>query len=240
LLQGSTGSSTKFKEKSMKTKIIAILVLFVSLVISGCGSGQPALSPMPTTAPVPSQSLTTIPDVSPTLAGPSATDIATEQSSEPIVYYYFVALDEIAPPEGSVMVFPNSILLAPTQSDIMQSPDTAGNIKSALDAMIHDLRNMWTSSNLEIANVTFNEGHVNVVLQGDIFGVGDIVLIAARMQILLTVFAIPSVQSVTITLNGDNIGNLGVSSSMEAKPADYVYTRAEIETFMAENAYAIP
>jgi hypothetical protein len=229
-----------FKEKSVKTKIIAILALVMSLTISGCGSGQPALSPMPTTAPVPSQSLTTIPDVSPTLAGPAATDVATEQSSEPIVYYYFVALDEIAPPEGSVMVFPNSIMLAPAQSDIMQSPDTAANIKSALDVVIHDSRNMWTSSNLEIANVAFSKGHADVVLQGEFYGVGDVVLISARMQILMTVFAIPAVQSVTITLNGDSIGNLGVSYSLDAKPADYVFMRAEIETFMAENAYAIP
>jgi hypothetical protein len=36
------------------------------------------------------------------------------------------------------------------------------------------------------------------------------------------------VQTATISLNGDTIGNLGISRSEEGKPADYVYTRAEI------------
>jgi hypothetical protein len=65
------------------------------------------------------------------------------------------------------------------------------------------------------------------------------VLVAARMQILLTMFANPAVQSAAVTLNGDTIGNLGVSSSTDAKPADYVYTRAEMETYLQEHAYSL-
>lgn len=56
----------------------------------------------------------------------------------------------------------------------------------------------------------------------------------------MTVFANPSVQTATVTLNGDTIGNLGISNSMNAKPADYVFTRAEIETFIKEHAYVSP
>ena len=65
-------------------------------------------------------------------------------------------------------------------------------------------------------------------------------LVAARMQILLTVFSNPSVQTATVTLNGDTIGNLGVSSSTDARPADYVYTRAEMELYLQEHAYMYP
>jgi len=54
------------------------------------------------------------------------------------------------------------------------------------------------------------------------------------------VFANPSVQTAAVTLNGDTIGNLGVSNSMNAKPADYVFTRVEIETFINEHAYVSP
>jgi hypothetical protein len=79
-----------------------------------------------------------------------------------------------------------------------------------------------------------------VVLQGEYFGVGDVTLIAASMQILMTVFANVSVQTATVTLNGDTIGNLGVSNSMNAKPADYVFTRSEIETFINEHTYMSP
>jgi hypothetical protein len=67
--------------------------------------------------------------------------------------------------------------------------------------------------------------------------VGDVTLIAARMQILLTIFANPAVQSATVTYNGDTIGNWGVSISLNAKPADYAFTRVEIESFIAENLY---
>jgi hypothetical protein len=81
---------------------------------------------------------------------------------------------------------------------------------------------------------------LNVVLEGEYFGVGDVTLIAARDQILLTVFAEDAVQTATITLNGKNIANMGVSHSSQAKPEDYAYTRAEIEAFMEENAYGEP
>ena len=79
-----------------------------------------------------------------------------------------------------------------------------------------------------------------MVLQGEYYGAGDVVLIAASMQILMTVFTNASVQTATVTLNGDTIGNMGVSNSMYAKPANYVFTRAEIETFMNEHAYVSP
>ena len=71
--------------------------------------------------------------------------------------------------------------------------------------MIHDARNLWTSSSLDISDITINDGHADVILQGDYFGTGDIVLIAARMQILLTVFADPSVQSASVKLNEKNV-----------------------------------
>jgi hypothetical protein len=63
------------------------------------------------------------------------------------------------------------------------------------------------------------------------------VLGAASRQIALTVFANPTVQTAAVTLNGDTIGNLGVSSSANAKPAGYVYTRAEMEAYINEQGY---
>jgi len=114
------------------------------------------------------------------------------------------------------------------------------NIGSALQTMINDPRNAWTSTDVGITSITFREGAANVVLEGEFFGAGEVVLIAARAQILLTVFAEASVQTATITLNGKNIANLGIRHSSQAKPADYTYTRAEIETFLAENDYRIP
>ena len=75
-------------------------------------------------------------------------------------------------------------------------------------------------------------------MQGEYVGESETLLNAARMQILLTVFVNPAVQSAAVTLNGDTIGNLGVSSSTNAKPADYVYTRTEMETYLIEHYYS--
>jgi hypothetical protein len=93
---------------------------------------------------------------------------------------------------------------------------------------------------LEIVEITFRNRHADVVLQGEYFGMGGAVLEAASRQIVLTVFANPSVQTATISLNGGTIWNLGVSHSSSAKPDNYVYTRAEIDTFMKEHAYVSP
>jgi hypothetical protein len=73
-------------------------------------------------------------------------------------------------------------------------------------------------------------------LQGEIIGAGDVVLIAARMQILMTVFADNAVQTAIVSLNGECIDNLGISNSSEARPAGYTFTCAEIETYQVKHA----
>lgn len=170
----------------------------------------------------------------------SPTSVNTATMSERIVYYYFVPPAETPVPEGSVVIMPDTYLLAPTTTDLVYSPDTAANLRLALEAVLTDSRNGWTSNNLKISDVSFSDGHANMVLQGEYFGVGDVTLIAAKMQILMTVFANASVQTAIITLNGDTIGNMGVSISINARPSDYVFNRAEIETFIREHAYVSP
>jgi len=167
-------------------------------------------------------------------------DVEKKEPAEQIVYYYFVDLAKNAPPKGSVVIVQNELILAPTQSDISRRPDTATYIGTALQSMINDPRNVWTSTQVGITSVTFEEGVAHVVLDGEFFGAGDVILIAARMQILMTVFTDASVQSATVSINGKNIANLGISHLSEVKPDGFVYTRAEIETFMAENAYVNP
>lgn len=164
----------------------------------------------------------------------------TVPGSTQIIYYYFVTTTENPLPEGSVVILPDTYILAPTTADLIDNPDTATRLRQALKTVLQDSRNGWTSNELEIIDVTFNDGHATATLQGEYFGVGDVTHIAAKMQILLTVFANPSVQTATITLNGDTIGNMGISISIDAKPADYVFTRSEIETFIREHAYISP
>ena len=131
------------------------------------------------------------------------------------------------------------MLLVIASSDEPYTSDTAADLRTALELVLQDERNGWISSDLKIVDVTFRDGHTDIVLQGEYSGESDEVLSAASMQILLTVFANPSVQTAAVSLNGDTIGNLGVSSSTNAKPADYVYTRAEMETYLIEHAYSL-
>jgi hypothetical protein len=240
----------------MKNHLLAI-ALFV-LTISGCGvpatptleqtvsptaaimsinssnvvtSTSTHISVLPTATPVP---LATLP-ASPT---PLLFTDPSIPLSERIVYYYFVTPAENPIPEGSVITA--SFVLAPTYSDETYTSDTAATLRTALEIVLHDDRNLWISNKLEIVDVTFRNGHADVILQGEYFGMGGAVLEAASMQILLTVFANSSMQTATVTLNGDTIGNLGISNSMNAKSANYVFTRAEIETFINEHAYVSP
>jgi hypothetical protein len=217
----------------MKRSISLLVILLVMFFIA-CNFVR--LLPENTITPTPlKHRATTL--ASPTPASMRPTVMPPAHPPVPIVYYYFVAIKSNTIPAGSVVILPDVLILGPTLSKIPRSLDPVTNISSALQAMINDPRNEWTSNDLGISSVAFRDGTANVVLHGKIFGAGDMVLIAAREQILLTVFAEDSVQTATITLNGESIANLGISHSSEAKPADYTYTRAEIETFMTENAY---
>jgi len=153
---------------------------------------------------------------------------------EQIGFYHF-----FLPQRPNPWAVRTPILLLSASSDKPYTSDTAADLRTALELVLHHDRNDWNSSELEIVDVTFRNRHADIVLQGEYSGESDEVLVAARMQILLTVFANPAVQSAAVTLNGDTIGNLGVSSRTNAKPADYVYTRAEIETYWIEHYYSL-
>lgn len=232
----------------MKTNLLAIAILVLGL--SACGAPATptpeqtisSTAVMMSTNP-PLSVITTATSISLSTVSASPTPLLfTDPSiplSERIVYYYFVTPAENPIPGGSVTIS-STYTLAPTFSDTTYSPDTVDNLETALETVLNDGRNGWISSKLELVDITFDDVHANVVLQGEYFGVGDVTLIAAGTQILMTVFANPSVQTATVTLNGDTIGNLGISNSMNAKPADYVFIRAEIETFIKEHAYVSP
>jgi multiple sugar transport system substrate-binding protein len=166
-------------------------------------------------------------------------DLDLEAEFKGIAYYYFVPSAENPVPQGSVMIS-SAYILAPAFTYMPHGPDIVEDLRTALEAVLNDSRNGWISDQLNIVEITFDDGHADVVLEGEYFGVGDVTLMAAGMQILMTVFANPSVQTATVTLNGDTIGNLGISNSIHARPANYVFTRAEIETFMIEHRYVSP
>lgn len=207
-----------------------ILLFLAALLVSACAPTPTPLSPGDQNAVASMVAATLNP----------ATDTQPAPSTIPIVYYYFVALASNTYPAGSVVIQPDALILGPTLSEFARSADITTNISSALQAMLNDPRNAWKSSDLSITNITFEDGVARVDLVGGISAAGDAVLIAARYQVVLTVFAESAVQSATIKINGANIANLGISHSRQAQVEDYAYTRDEIETFLAENAYPAP
>jgi hypothetical protein len=232
----SSGQSTPTRSQAdiMETAVATVSTAFAETQMA-IPTSTPSLLPLPT---VSFNTLT--PSSVPTL-GPSSTPLVfTDPSiplSERIVYYYFVTPAENPIPEGTVRA---GHPLAPAYADETYTADTSADLRIALEIVLHDGRNYWRGNKLEIVDVTFGNGHADVVLQGEYFAAGGGPLWAASWQILMTVFANPVVQTATVSINGGAISNMGISRSEDTKPADYVYTRAEIESFMKENAYVSP
>lgn len=163
---------------------------------------------------------------------------ATSSAGQPVFFYYFIENPTPPYPEGSIVILADSLVLAPEAAGMSGSADPAADLRAALEAALQDGHNPWIGGSLYIDSLTLSDGFAEVALKGVIAAPGDVVLIAARWQILLTVFANANVQTALVTLEGDNIGNLGISHSSEGKTPDYAYNRAEVEAFKAENTYA--
>ena len=188
-------------------------------------------SPFPTPSPLP-----TVPTFTPlAFTDPSI------PLSERIVYYYPVQYAETPIPEGTIHAVH---LFAPAYTDETYTSDTAADLRTALEIILHqDSRRIWYSSDLEIVDVTFRNHHADVVLQGEYLAAGDAQPCAASLQILMTVFANPSIRTAAVTLNGHAIGGLCIFRGGDPpliQTVNDVYTRAVIETYMKENAYVSP
>lgn len=235
---------------------ILILLFLATALLASCKESVPtpsmsptpfaATSTSPATVPPPTNTaLPTMDFYTPTFAAAPSTKpfLPTEAAiSIPggVVYYHFVNLDNYAPSQGSVVVMPDNLILAPTQLDQAYGSDVVADLRNALEAVFKDERNYWVSDKLKIEQISYSGGHAQVALEGEYYAVAPVVLTAARAQILMSLFANAAVGSATVTINGENIANISISNSMDARPADYTYTRAEIESFMSENAYAGP
>jgi hypothetical protein len=220
----------KDHEAMSQNRLTSGLVLLTTAIIvfTGCTISDAILSTSTPSAtavnntPIPNNQMSPTPQSQPALT----------------VYYYFTPYPRNNVPAGSVVIQAYDIVLAPAVAKLTPSNDVAADLRSALQTMMSDPRNLWKGDQLTISNVTFNAGLANVALSGKITGVGDIVLVAARMQFLMTIFANASIQTAIVTLNGENIANLGISHSSEAKPAGFAFTRAEIQAFMQKNEFA--
>jgi hypothetical protein len=211
---------------------------------------------MPTTTPDPHllptfSFINTLDTLTPYPTLPSRTPLPTIPTFTPLVFsdpsiplserivYYYPVWSENPIPEGTIRA---GFLFAPAYTDETFTSDTAADITRALEIILHeDSRRVWGTSDLEIVEVTFRNGHAAVVLQGETTAAGDSQPCAGGLQILMTVFANPSVQTAAVSLNGGTtIGNLcffGPPTPPIIPHVNGVYARADIEAYMKENAY---
>lgn len=145
------------------------------------------------------------------------------------MYYAFMQPGTTQLPVDTVVIIPDTLILVPTTTGQPRTADPAANLRVALAAMFADANNGWTSSGITLEHADVTDGRASVALSGEIRSVGGAVQTATSAQFLLTIFAEPAVQSAVVTLNGASISNLGISHSSEAKPADYVYTAADLD-----------
>jgi hypothetical protein len=123
--------------------------------------------------------------------------------SERILYYRFGTGGENLIPGGTYLV---DFDLATTYSDEAHTSDTAADLRTALEIALEDGIGWWGETDLDVVDVTFGNGHADVALQGEYFASGDAQPCALSVQILMTAFANPSVQSATLSRNGRTTG----------------------------------
>src|SRR4030042_4724845 len=192
IAKARTGLKGRCVQNPPLKRMILFFVFVSILFLFSCNrTGQPAEDATITT---PLEHPATV-IASPSPASLKTTDTPLTYPDPPIVYYYFVAIKSNTFPAGSVVILPDVLVLGPTLSEIARTHDAVMDIGSALQAMLNDPRNEWSSTGIGITSITINEGAASVVLQGEFSATGDIVLIAARYQTLLTVFAEQSVQT---------------------------------------------
>ncbi|MCJ7622924.1 MAG: hypothetical protein MUO76_05440, partial [Anaerolineaceae bacterium] len=92
--------------KPLKIALIVLLVL-----LTGCN------------LPLLQSDIEPVADAPTDIPTDTPTESPTAQPPVPIVYYYFVAIEDTSPPAGSVVILPDVLILGPTLSDIARSPD---------------------------------------------------------------------------------------------------------------------
>jgi hypothetical protein len=163
---------------------------------------------------------------------PSAAD---PSGDVPVTYYAFVEDPGSGLPAGSLEILPGILALAPVTSDrTCSAGDTGAYVTAALEEMITDPGNEW-GGDVRVSEVTFSPdgGHATVSLEGEVLAPADIVLMAFGDQVLLTVFADGSVRSAAVTIDGECIGNLGISHESEELDPGHVYTRSDVEGMLS-------
>ena len=161
---------------------------------------------------------------------PTASSV--DNTRETVRYWQMLPINEIVPTADDIVLF-EQIVLHQTQNDNVQAEFDIVNLRWALQAMI-DSDNLWDANNLTIESLMIDEGLATIRLNGTISAVGGAILSAVPTQFYLTIFEIPTIDSVLITLNGEHIENLGIANDSQARVNDFIVTREILAERLAQ------
>ena len=164
------------------------------------------------------------PDSPPVIEATATSDESAESQTGTISFWQSLGIDEVTPTEDDIVII-EQIVLRRMETAIAETGNPVDDIEQSLQVMLGS-HNLWNSESITIESIEFTGGQATVTLGGAIQAPGDIVLIAARQQMLLTVFEVPQVDSVLMTIGGRNIGNIGISHDSQAVPENHAVSRA--------------
>ncbi len=186
-----------------------ILFIITIVLLVGCNSGNDA----PLLEQTPTQSVS--------------------ESDEPITYWQMLPINDVAPTEDDVVLF-DQFILRRVERDVVRTDSDIINLERAIQGVIES-DNLWNADNLTIESLMIDNGLATIRLNGTITAVGGAILSAVPTQFYLTVFEDPNIESVLITLDDENIANLGISHDSQFQENDVVFTRemltAQLEAY---------
>ena len=162
------------------------------------------------------------------VAACNVTQFFTRTSDRPITYWRLIWLDS-GLPEADMIALTSQVVLDRVETQIRAGADPAENIRTALQLIIDTPEDrLWLTDGMTIDEVSVQESAAVVRLSGHINVIGGLVGLGTEVQLAMTVFEQPGIETALITFNGLNIANLVVDHESQLQPEDFVYTRADL------------
>lgn len=200
--------------------------IFLSTIIllAACSTASPATENAPDATDIPAT------EIPATVA--VATDIP-QLAGTAIPYWQLVSINDITDPSvDDIAMFGHGILTR-IESTSVRTGDSVTDIETALNEMMSS-QNLWEAENVLIESITLEGDSLTIEMSGTITAIGGGLLAIVPIQFQLTVFEDPAINSTLITLNGENLANIGVSHSSLGVGNQIPFTRAGLTTTLIE------
>ena len=162
------------------------------------------------------------------IAGCNVFSFFAGTSNRSISYWRLIWLDSGLPEDGMIALT-SQVVLDRVVTGVAAVEDPAENIRTALQLIIDSPEDrLWMTDGMTIGEVSVDGSAAVVRLSGHINVIGGLVAFATQVQLAMTVFEEPGIETALITFNGQNIANLVVDHESQRRAEDFAYTRADL------------